>query len=37
LQPKDLYAGRGVSPEQQARGHYQLEVGVVDHFQGIYC
>jgi len=36
LQPKNLYAVWGVSPEQQAIGHYQMEVGV-DHFQGIYC
>jgi hypothetical protein len=36
LQPKNLYAVWGVSPEQQATGNYRMEVGVVDHFQSIY-
>jgi len=35
LQPKNLYAVWGISPEQQAVGHYRMELGVVDHFQGI--
>jgi len=33
LQPKILYAVWGVSSEQEAIGHYRMEVGVVDHFQ----
>jgi len=36
LQPKYLYAVWGVSPEQEALGHYRMEVGVVNHIQNVY-
>jgi len=37
LQPKILYTVKEVPPEQQTIGHYRMEVGIVNHFQSIYC
>ena len=37
LQPENFYTVWRVSPEQQTVGHYRAEVGIVNHFQSIYC
>ena len=37
LLPENLYAAWGVPPEHQSIGHYRVQVGIVNHFQSVYC
>jgi hypothetical protein len=37
LQTENLYAPWEVPPEHQSMGHYRVEVGIVNHFQSVYC